>query len=228
MLSLARMLRSRGAAHEAELWLARAEHARLAPLRVAEREPAYLDKLLLVLHLGARRLRRLEGRVLVLSDYVVRRAGGDDLAVAQQQHAVAQSLDGAQVVRDENYCSPGTLQVADALKALGLERSVADRQNFVEQEYIGVEVRGDGEAEAHVHPRREAFDGRVEKLTDARELDDAVELLGYPASAHAEYRAVQINVLAPGQLRVEAGADFDEGGEATVNRDLAGGRSRDA
>src|SRR2546430_6102122 len=49
-----------------------------------------------------------------------------------------------------------------------------DRVGLVEQEHVRAAVCGDWEAGAHVHPRRAGLDGRVQKLTAAPELDDAV------------------------------------------------------
>src|SRR5947199_7315358 len=58
----------------------------------------------------------------------------------------------------------------------------------------------------HIHAGRVALDGHVDEVAHTRELDDLVELrcrLGLP---HAEDGAVEIDVVAAAQLRVEAGA----------------------
>ena len=43
-----------------------------------------------------------------------------------------------------------------------------------------------------------------------------------------EQRAVEVEVLAAGQLAVEAGAELEQAGDAAVHLDLAGGRPQDA
>ena len=55
-----------------------------------------------------------------------------------------------------------------------------------------------------------ALHGRVEEFLDLGERDDLVELAFDLPAAHAEDRAVEENVLAAGQLRVKAGADFQQ------------------
>ena len=85
-------------------------------------------------------------------------------------------------------------------------------------EDLGLEVGGDGEPEAHLHAARVALDGRVEELLDLRELDDLVELAGDLGPPHAEDRAAQVDVLAAGQLGVEAGADLEQGADAAPQR----------
>ena len=64
--------------------------------------------------------------------------------------------------------------------------------------------------EAHVHARRVALHRRVDEVADAGELDDAFELVGDLPAPHAEDRAAQIDVLAAGQLGMEARPDFDQ------------------
>ena len=67
-----------------------------------------------------------------------------------------------------------------------------------------------------------ALDRRVEKLLDPREIDDLVELLlDFPAR-HAEDAAVEKDVLAAGELGMEAGADLQQAGNTPMDVDLAG------
>ena len=69
-------------------------------------------------------------------------------------------------------------------------------------------MSGDGEGQAHVHAAAVALDGGVDELLDAGEVDDLVELAVDLLGAHAQDGAVEVDVLAPGELGVEAGADF--------------------
>ena len=78
-------------------------------------------------------------------------------------------------------------------------------------------MRRDGEREPHVHPARVALDRGVDELLDAGELDDVVEALLDLLALHAEDRAVEIDVLAPGELLVEARADLEQAADATAD-----------
>jgi hypothetical protein len=63
---------------------------------------------------------------------------------------------------------------------------------------------------------------------DAGDLDDAVEALVDLAAREAEHDAVDVDVLAAGDLRMKAGAQFDQRGDASVDRHLSGCRFEDA
>ena len=71
-------------------------------------------------------------------------------------------------------------------------------------------MRRHGERQPHVHPARVALHRRVEEPLDLGERDDLVELARDLGAAHAEDRAVQEDVLAAGQLRVEPGPDLQQ------------------
>ena len=67
-------------------------------------------------------------------------------------------------------------------------------------------------------PRRIALDRRVEELLDLGEGDDLVELAADLGAGHAEDRAVEIDVLAAGQLGMKAGADLEQARDAAADR----------
>ena len=75
-----------------------------------------------------------------------------DTALAQQNRPLAQPLDLGRVVRDEDDRAAALLELEDLAEAFALERLVADGEDLVEQEHVGVQVCGDREAEPHVHP----------------------------------------------------------------------------
>ena len=113
------------------------------------------------------------------------------------------------------------------LAALPLELHVADREHLVEEEDVRVDVGGDGEAEARDHPGGVGAQRRVEKLLDPREVDDLREAARHIATGMAEDRAVQEDVLAAGELRVEAGADLQQGGDPAADLHAPGSRLGD-
>src|SRR6185295_2097391 len=122
----------------------------------------------------------------------------------------------------------GARDVADLAEALLLELRVADGEHFVHDEDLGLEVRRDGEREAHVHAARVALHRRVEEPLDLGERDDLVELRGDLRAAHPEDRAVQEDVLAARQLRMKARADLEKARDAPADPDASGRRLGDA
>src|SRR5262249_55102476 len=67
----------------------------------------------------------------------------------------------------------------------------------------------------------------VHELLDPRELDDVRVLALDLAPAHAENRAVEVDVLAAGELRVEPGADLEEAADPPADLGAAAGGRRD-
>ncbi len=80
----------------------------------------------------------------------------------------------------------------------------------------------------HVHAAAVALHGGVEEALDLGEGDDLVEAAADLGPTHPQHRATQVNVLAAGQLRVEAGADFEQTPHAAAQPDVAGRRLGDA
>ena len=95
-------------------------------------------------------------------------------------------------------------------EALLLEGGVADGEDLVHDQDLGLEVGRHGEGEAHEHAARVALHRRVEEPTDLAELDDLVELALDLGSRHPQDGAVELDVLASGELGVEPGADLEQ------------------
>src|SRR5271156_156489 len=64
--------------------------------------------------------------------------------------------------------------------------------------------------QADIHAGRIAFDGRVEKILNFREIDNLVEFSGNFSVRHAQNGAVEKNVLAPCELLMKSRAHFQQ------------------
>ena len=167
------------------------------------------------------------GRLEVVRDDFPARAVARNAAPFEEQRSVAELRDRLHVVRDEEHGSTGGPDLFHTAEASGLELRVADGEDLVDQEDLGLEVRGDRECEPHVHSARVPLDRRVDEPLDTRELDDLAKLLLDLAPLHAEDRAVQVDVLAPGQLGVEAGSDLEQAPDAAPDLGATLRRGRD-
>ena len=154
----------------------------------------------------------------VFGQHVVRPAGRDHVSVVEQDRAPAQQRDRGEVVGHEQDRAPGALELLDAPVAAALEGGVAHRQHLVDRDHLGLEMRGDGEPEAGEHSGRVALDRRVEGGTDVGELDYVVEASERLAAAHPEDRRAEVDVLAPGHVEMEAGAELDQRGHPAPDR----------
>src|SRR5262245_22715266 len=150
-----------------------------------------------------------------------------DLAPVDPDAPGAEILHGGQVVRYEEHRAPALAQALHGLDALLLEARVAHRQHLVDDEHVGLQVSGHGESQPQAHARRIALDRSVDELLHAREGDDRVEALLDLALLHSQDGAVQVDVLAAGELVVEPGPDLEQRGDAPFHLDLAQGRVGD-
>jgi hypothetical protein len=83
-------------------------------------------------------------------------------------------------------------------------------------------VNGHGKTEAHVHAARVGLDGRVDEILQLGELDDLVEALLHLTPAETQHDAVDEDVLAARDLRMEAGAQLDQRRNAALHVHRAG------
>ena len=120
-------------------------------------------------------------------------------------------------MRDEEDRLSPRGELLDRVEAAAREGLVAHREDLVDDEDLGVDVDRDREAEPHVHPRRVGLDRLVDELREPGELDDRRELPLDLAARQAEHDAVDDDVLAARDLRVEAGSELDEGRDLPVD-----------
>ena len=98
-----------------------------------------------------------------------------------------------------------------------LELRVTHRQHLVDDEDFRFQVRRHGEGEPHIHAAGVMLHRRIEKHLRLGKGDDLVELAVDLLARHAKDRAVEINVLPAGQLRVKTGAHLEQAGDAALD-----------
>ena len=96
-------------------------------------------------------------------------------AVVQPQRLVAEALDEAERVGDEQDRLAAPPELGELVEALVREALVADGEHLVDEQHVGIDVDRHGKAEPHVHARRVGLDRRVDELLELGELDDLVE-----------------------------------------------------
>ena len=142
-------------------------------------------------------------------------------ALVQPERLVAEALDQAQRVGDEQDRLAAAPELRELVEALVGEALVADREHLVDEQHVGIDVDRHGEPQPHVHAGRVGLDRRVDELAQLGELDDLVEALLDLALGQAEHDAVDEDVLAAGDLRVKAGAELDQRRDPAVDRHRA-------
>jgi hypothetical protein len=112
---------------------------------------------------------------------------------------------------------------ADALKTLLGKEHVAHAEGFINNQDVGLDADGDGEGESHHHAGRVSLHRLFDEVADVGEGGDFIEAPGHLRAGQAIDRAIEKNVLAAGELGVEAGAELEEGGDAAVDVERTGG-----
>ncbi len=152
---------------------------------------------------------------------------GRDEAVAQPEGVVAERGDVVERVAAEEDRPAGALQVEDPVDALLLEPRVAHGEGLVEDDDVGEDRRGDGEREAHRHPRGVGLHRPFEELAQLGERLDLGEGGVDLGAREARQRRLEHRVLPARHLRVERGPQLQDRGDAARDRELSGrGRSR--
>ena len=72
-----------------------------------------------------------------------------------------------------------------------------------------------------------ALDRGVDEFSHLGKFDDLVELFVDLLARHAEDGGIEVDGFAPGEVGHEAGADFDQGGNAAIDLDRAAGGGAD-
>ena len=124
---------------------------------------------------------------------------------------------------DEQQGLAAFLEVADAVEALELEGQVAHGEDFVHEQDVGIDLDGDGEAEADVHAAGVVLDGHVDEVAQFGEIDDAVEFFPHVLARDAQQRGVEIDVFAAAELGMEARAELEQRGNAALDAHVAFG-----
>src|SRR5437764_429480 len=110
-------------------------------------------------------------RLVVSVDDLLRRPERIDEAVAEQQRAVAELRDRAEVVADEDDRLAVAAEAVEGGEALLLEALVADSEHLVEQEDVEVHLDRDRVREAQHHPGRVVLELPVDETLELGERD---------------------------------------------------------
>jgi len=101
-------------------------------------------------------------------------------------------------------------------------------EDLIDDEYLRLQMGGDGEGEADIHAAGVAFYRGIEVSFHLGKSDDFIEFLLDFRPGHPQDRSVEIDILPPGKLRVETRAHLQEAGDAALDCDPSRGGFGDA
>ena len=154
-----------------------------------------------VVHVEAQ-LDDLAGRVL--RDQLARRALGDDAAAVHDHEPVAELLGLVHVVRREHERHALPLQLVEPLPHEVARLRVEAGGRLVEQHELGLVDQRPGDREPALHAAGQLVDPVVAAVGQLHEVQQLVGPLADHGARQAEVAAVDEQVLADGELEVEA------------------------
>src|SRR5215471_5462024 len=96
------------------------------------------------------------------------------LSVMEQDGAVAESLNCTEIVRDQYNCPAVVPKMINEFQTLCLKNDVADSQDFVQEQNVGIEVGCYRETEPHIHACRVALHRDIDVFGHASKVDNAI------------------------------------------------------
>jgi hypothetical protein len=151
-------------------------------------------------------------------------------SVVDPDRFVADHRDVVHRVRAEEQSAPSLLELDDPVDRLLLEITVADGQRLVDDQHVGIDVRGDRESEPEHHARRVGLDRPREEFPELGELEDLRHSPANLGVGKTEQSGVDAGVLVSRKLRVESHSEIEDRGHVApgLERSLRrGGRPGD-
>src|SRR5258708_19681344 len=98
-------------------------------------------------------------------------------------------------MRNEENGAPAPADILHSIQALSLETSIANRQHFIHQQNLRLQISSDGECQTNIHPTSVSLDRRIDKLSDFRERYDIIEFPSDLCPNHAEARPTHLYIF---------------------------------
>ncbi len=155
--------------------------------------------------------------------HFIGRTTGNDPACAQVDDPVAEALDHAHVMGDEQQRRAFGRQFFQPIQAFELKRGIADGQGFIDDQDLGLDTDRNGEGQPYQHPAGIDFGGLVDKVADIGKGEDIFEAGVDFRATQAQHRRIHIDVFPAGELRIETGPQLEQRGNPAMPLDTAPG-----
>ena len=109
-----------------------------------------------------------------------------------------------------------------------VNKRVAHGQRLVDDQDVGIDMGHHGKREADLHAARIRLDRVLDEIADVGELADAVIARFDLARRQSQQLRIEQDVLAPGELGIEAGAELQHRGDPPARRHGTRGRNERA
>src|ERR1017187_8046498 len=127
-------------------------------------------------------------------------------AVVQADALLGKTSNRRHIVTHKQHRPSAPRHFTHLPKAFLLELSVPNRQHFINDQDLRLEMRRHRKRQPYIHPARVSLHWCIKELLHLGERHDLIELSGNLTSAHAQDCPVHIDVLTTCELGVKAGA----------------------
>ncbi len=131
-------------------------------------------------------------------------------AIVQHVGASAESSERLEVMTHEQDRHSLVLQLAQLRHTARRESRVANRERFIDDENLGVDVDRNRERQPYEHAARVGLDRQIDELPDFRKGQDAIVSRINLGGAQPQQGSVEIDVVVPGELRIEARPELEQ------------------
>src|SRR5262245_49784574 len=100
-------------------------------------------------------------------------------------------------------CTPLLCHISHLAETFLLKFCIADGEHFIHDQYFRLEMCRDCKSEPQIHAGGISFDGRINKLTDFREINNFIEFIVNLIAFHSQDRTVHINILSSSKFRMK-------------------------
>jgi hypothetical protein len=167
-------------------------------------------------------------RILVFRDHALRLAVLHHLALVDPDDAGAQPRDRCHVVRDEQHREAALRFLGDPLEAPFLEGDVADGEDLVRQQDVGLHVDGHRKCQPQIHAARVLAQRVVGEVVQFGELEDLGNAIERFAARDPVHGGVHQDVVLGREIGVEPGAELEQRDDPPETGDASLGRAGDA
>ncbi len=121
------------------------------------------------------------------------------------------------MVADKDDSAAGAGHFIHFAQAFPLKGKIANGEDLIDEQNLRLKMRRHGEGQARLHAAAIVLERTIQEFSHFGEAYDLVEFARDFLTAHAENCAVEIDVLASGELRMKAGADLEEAAHGSAD-----------
>src|SRR5438105_189453 len=140
--------------------------------------------------------------------------------MVEQQNPGAESAHRLKIVGHQHDRLALFAKLIQASVTLGAKLGIAYCQHLINQQNIGIYLRGDGKSQTHEHAGRILLNGRINEVSQSSKIEDLLFAFLDRAPGKPEQETVQDDVLASRQVVMKSCSQLDQRSHAALHRNF--------